>query len=189
MSNDIQAIQDKLLESIGRSRYEHSIGVMHTAACLAMRYAYPLEKALYAGLLHDCAKYVPNDKMVQMCQMHNIPISDAELAENSLLHAKAGAILAFEEYGIVDEEILHAIQIHTTGVPDMGMLDKIIFVADYIEPSRDKAPNLTAIRELAFKDIDKAIAQIAHDTLSYLRTRQCTCDPLTEDTYLFYKEK
>lgn len=184
-------IRKKVKKSLDRDRYEHTKGVMYTAAALAMAYEYPLDKAMMAGLLHDCAKCIPNEKKITLCEKNNIPITDIERQNPTLLHAKLGAFLARSRYGIDDPEICHAIEVHTTGEPDMGLLDKIIFVADYIEPGRDRAPHLTYLRRLAFEDLDLCIAEILHDTLHYLAedNRKGAIDPATQLTYDYYAQK
>ena len=90
-------------------------------------------------------------------------------------------------YEVSDPQILHAIKVHTTGEPDMSLLDKIIYIADYIEPNRNKAANLDRVRELAFHDLDVCMAEILHDTLVYLKKRGGNIDPTTQMTYEFYK--
>ena len=105
-----------------------------------------------------------------------------------LVHSKLGAVYANKLYGIDDEEVISAIRFHTTGKPDMTLLEKIIFIADYIEPGRDKAPNLKEIRQMAFIDIDEAMYMILKDTLDYLDKGEGEKDELTKDTFLFYKE-
>ena len=169
-------------------RYEHTLGVMYTAACLAMAHGYSIEDATIAGLLHDCAKCIPNNEKIELCEKNNLLISAVERENPSLLHAKLGAHLAEKEYDITDPSILHAIVVHTTGEPDMNTLDKIIYIADYIEPGRDKAPNLEKVRELAFSDLNRCMAQILRDTLQYLVEKGGTIDPATQLTYDFYKQ-
>lgn len=181
-------IQDKLQQSLDDMRYEHTLGVMYTAATIAMAYGYDIKKAMLAGLLHDCAKCMSHEERVQLCNKHGVEVSQFELDNHALLHAKAGAIVAKEDYGIADEEILHAITVHTTGEPDMNLLDKIVYVADYIEPGRDKAPNLELVRKLAYQNLDACIAQILSDTLEYLHSRGGLIDLTTEQTYEYYKE-
>ena len=100
---------------------------------------------------------------------------------------KLGALLAKTEYDVTDPLILHAIKVHTTGEPDMNILDMIIYIADYIEPNRNKAANLDRVRELAFHDLDVCMAEILHDTLVYLKKRGGNIDPTTQMTYEFYK--
>ena len=124
-------IKKKLKKSQDKERYEHTKGVMYTAGCLAMAHGYYLEKAMLAGLLHDCAKCIPNDEKLALCKEHNILVSPVEAENPFLLHAKLGAFLAESEYNITDPDVLHAIKVHTTGEPDMNILDKIIFIAEW----------------------------------------------------------
>ncbi len=190
MDGQLHSIEKELKKELDKSRYEHTIGVMYTAGCLAMRYGYDMKKAMLAGLLHDCAKNIPSDKKIKMCKKNHIKLSRIETENPYLIHAKLGAFLAKEKYGVEDEEILHAIRVHTTGAPAMNLLDKIIFLADYIEPNRTKAQNLPQIRHIAFEDIDKAVVKTLEDTLGYLKDsrKRDSIDPITLQTYEYYKE-
>ena len=185
---DLQEIRKKLKKDLDKARYEHTKGVMYTAACLAMAYGYPVEKAMLAGLLHDCAKCLPTEEKQKLCEEHHILVSEVELENPGLLHAKAGMALAEEKYDVQDPEILHAIKVYTTGEPNMGLLDKIIYIADYIEPGRDQAPRLEYIRQLAFQDLNQCMAEILYDTLHYLSGRKGSIDPATRITYDFYMQ-
>ena len=187
MDQEIEKISKKLMKELDEDRYRHTQGVMYTSAALAMRYGADLKKALLAGLLHDCAKCIPGHTKIKMCEKYNLEISEIERKNPSLLHAKLGAYLAKDKYGIEDEEILRSIESHTTGRPKMSLLDKIIYIADYIEPGRDIAPNLPEVRALAFIDIDACLYRILEDTLSYLAEKGATVDPATEETFLYYK--
>lgn len=182
-------IEKKLKKELDKERYTHTLGVMYTAAALAMAHHADVEKAMYAGLLHDCAKCVPNEKKLKLCKKYHIPISTTEKHSPFLLHAKLGAYYAKKIYKVNDSEILHAIQVHTTGEPDMNVLDKIIYIADYIEPNRKKAPNLEEIRKIAFENLDKTMMQILSDTLEYLKEKGGELDPLTMNTYEFFKKE
>ncbi len=179
-------IEKQLKKELDKERFTHTMGVMYTAAALAMAHGADMDQALYAGLLHDCAKCIPNEEKLSLCEKYQISISDAERKSPSLLHAKLGAYFAKSIYGIEDEVILHAIKVHTTGEPGMNLLDKIIYIADYIEPNRDQAPNLTAIRKLAFHDLDKTMEKILSDTLQYLTEKGGEIDPLTNETYQYF---
>ena len=170
-----------------KSRYEHTLGVEFTAASLAMRYEVDIEKAELAGLLHDCAKCIDSEDTLDECKKYNIELTDVEKRNPFLIHSKLGAVPAKKLYGVDDEDIISAIRFHTTGKPDMTMLEKIIFIADYIEPGRDKAPNLKELRKMSFIDIDEAMYMILKDTLDYLDKGEGEKDELTRDTYLFYK--
>ena len=186
---DLKLLQKQMKEALSEDRYEHTIGVMYTAESLAMRYGIDMIKAAVAGLLHDCAKCIPNAQKLKMCKKNDIEISEMEAKNPSLLHAKLGAFLAEEVYGVKDPEILSAINWHTTGKPDMSMLDIIIYMADYIEPNRDKAPNLKEIRKLCFENIEEALYQVLEGTLNYLSGRPDMIDPMTKISYDFYKWK
>lgn len=181
-------IRKHLKKQLDKKRYEHTIGVTYTAASLAMAHGYSIEQAMMAGLLHDCAKLIPNDEKIKICEKKHILISEAEYEKPCLLHAKVGAYLAETEYGIKDPEILHAIKVHTTGEPDMNLLDKIIYVADYIEPMRCEAPRLEEIRKTAFEDLDCCVAKILHDTLLYLHKNGGSIDITTQRTFEFYQQ-
>lgn len=186
MNEVFSDIQDQLKKELGKKRFEHTQGVMYTAACLAMRYGLPMQQAQLAGLLHDCAKAIPDEEKLKLCKKYGIEVSDVEKANPSLLHAKLGAFLARDQYGVQDDEILHAIYVHTTGQPGMNMLDKILFIADYIEPNRDKQPNLEYARKVAFWDLNQAMEGILYDTLEYLKQSGKEIDPLTQETYDYY---
>ena len=118
--------------------------------------------------------------MLQKCLDRNIPVTAEEERDPSLLHAKLGAWMAEHKYEVDDPEILSAITCHTTGKPGMSLLDKILYVADYIEPRRSKAANLTAMRKLAFIDLDEACLEIMESILVYLKSTGCQIDPMTE---------
>lgn len=182
----IKDLKKDLKKEMDDSRFEHTLGVMYTCAALAMRYRYDMDKAMLAGLMHDCAKCMPNAKKLKMAEKNHLEISDLERKNPFMLHAKLGALLAKKKYDIDDEEILSAIRWHTTGRPHMTLLDKIVYVADYIEPKRDKAPNLPEIRQLAFIDLDKALIKILEDTLGYLGDSEENVDSMTRETYEFY---
>ncbi len=185
----IKDLKKDLKKEMDDSRFEHTLGVMYTCAALAMRYEYDLEKAMLAGLLHDCAKCMPNAKKLKMAEKHHLEISSLERKNPFMLHAKLGAFLAKKKYDIEDEEILNAIRWHTTGRPDMTLLDKIVYVSDYIEPRRDKAQNLPKIRQLAFMDLDQALIKILEDTLGYLGDSAEHVDAMTKKTYDYYMQQ
>ena len=178
----------KLKETLSAKRYNHSIGVSNTAACLAMVCGYNVRKAHLAGLLHDCAKGAKDTELLDVCKNAGLELSEVEICNPDLLHAKAGKFVARDRFGIDDEEILDSIFYHTTGRCDMTLLEKIIFVADYIEPNRSGLPGLDMIRRLAFEDIDAAVALICRNTLDYLKDSSKSIDPNTLETYRFYSK-
>lgn len=186
-SYDIKAYQKKLKHEMDSHRYEHTMGVMYTCGSLAMCHNAEIQQAMLAGLLHDCAKCIPNSKKIKLCEKHNIQMTELERRNPFLLHAKLGAFLAMHKYDIQDKEIISAILNHTTGKPAMSLLDKIVYIADYIEPGRDKAPHLAEIRKLAYKNLDLALYRILKDTLSYLSKGDGEIDDMTQRAYDFYR--
>ena len=189
MNQEITKIRRKLMTELDRERYEHTLGVMYTAASMAMCHGTDTEQALLAGLLHDCAKCIPNSEKIQICREERLAVSEVEKANPSLLHAKLGAFFARKQYGVSDTEVLDAIKSHTTGRPGMSLLEKIVYIADYIEPGRKELPNMKDVRQMAFEDIDKCLYKILEDSLVYLNSRGIPIDPMTEQTYLYYKEE
>lgn len=185
-SNDLRKIRKAMKKALDPKRFEHTLGVEYTSAALAMRYGTDINKARLAGLLHDCAKCLSDEKRLSICEKHNISINEIERRNPFLLHAKVGSFLAMEEYKVYDPDVINAILNHTTGRPGMSLLEKIVFISDYIEPGRKQAPNLKVIRETAFLDLDKALLMILHDTLEYLKSTGGECDPMTAKTYEFY---
>ena len=145
-------------------RYRHSLSVALTASCLAMRYGVDVERAYLAGLLHDCAKY-DQEHYLERAAEAGIEISETERESPGLLHSPLGAYLAKTKYNVDDEEICSAIRYHTIGRANMTMLEKIVYLADYIEPLRGPLNDIDLIRSTAFTDIDRAI---------YLTAKACS---------------
>jgi len=188
MGIKLKKIKRAISKELNPERQEHTYGVAYTAMALAMRYDGSLKKAEAAGLLHDIAKDIPPKRALKLCDKWNITFSDVEKRNPYLLHAKLGAYYAHSVFGVDDTDILNSIIYHTTGRPDMSLLEKIIFVADYIEPKRARASRLKELRKLAFIDIDQAIYEITSDILSYLKRIGGEIDPRTFRTYEFYKQ-
>ena len=189
LDNDtVQKIRKTLEGELKPERFTHTLGVAYTATSMAMVFGADIDKALIAGLLHDCAKYMSHEDQVKLCKKNNIELSETEKKNHSLLHAKAGVYLARTKYDVYDTEILNAIRWHTTGKEDMSLLEKIIYIADFIEPSRKPLEGMDEIRKEAFTDIDKCLAHILHDSVIYLQTIGKEIDNSTMDAYLFYKK-
>ncbi len=185
-STNLIKLERKIKKELDDDRFRHTLGVMYTAAALAMRYDVDLETTQLAGLLHDCAKCIPNDRKLKLCEKYELDVSDIERRNPSLLHAKLGACLASEKYGVTDQAVLSAIRWHTTGKPAMSVLDKIIFLADYIEPGRWKAEDLQIIRKAAFTDLDLAVYLTLRNTLEYLQKGRADIDHMTNEAYSYY---
>lgn len=189
MNPNISKIRRKLMTELDKERYEHTLGVMYTAASMAMSHDEDVEKALLAGILHDCAKCITSESKLKMCDKYHLNVSDIEKENPGLLHAKLGAFLAAKKYNVEDKDIINAIASHTTGRPGMSLLEKIIYIADYIEPGRRELPNMAVVRKLAFEDIDLCLYRILKDSLVYLHSKNMPIDPMTEKTYDYYKRK
>jgi putative nucleotidyltransferase with HDIG domain len=140
-------------------RMKHTLGVMCEAQKLAARYDVDMEKAEFAALCHDMARCRPVDSI-------------------ELTHAKIAAELLKREWGVEDSEILNAVAYHTTGRPGMSQLEKVIYLADAIEPGRDY-PGVDRLRELAYEDLDKACAEAMGRTIEYVKHRGCRIDEST----------
>lgn len=179
-------IQEKLKKVQNERRYEHTLGVAYTATCLAYRYGEDPEKARLAGLLHDCAKHLSGEKALEMCAKYDLPVNNIEKNNPFLLHGKVGALIAQKKFNVDDEDILNAITYHTTGRPGMSLLEKIIYVSDYIEPNRDFASNLDTVRNLAFENLDMALMKILEDILKHLLDKNLPTDPMTQKTFDYY---
>ncbi|MCR5581468.1 MAG: nicotinate (nicotinamide) nucleotide adenylyltransferase [Pseudobutyrivibrio sp.] len=186
--DDVLRLDGEMKKELKPSRYIHTLGVANMAYSLAIKWNYPAYTAMVAGMLHDCAKCISDDKRINVCEKNNIEITDIEYQYPHLLHGKVGAYYCSSKYNIFDEQIAHAIAVHTTGCPNMNLLDKIIFVADYIEPGRDKQPRLDVLRACAFEDLDLCVYMILEDSVAYLNENPQMVDPTTIDTYNYYKK-
>lgn len=183
---ETQKLQKELSKELDAKRYEHTLGVAYTAACMAMRYDCDMKKAYIAGLLHDCAKCMTHEERMNYCKKYSLEVSDTEKKNPSLLHAKVGADMCHRKYGIEDEEIASAVHYHTTGKPDMTLLEKIIFIADYVEPHRKEIPGLNEAREELFCDLEETLKIILRHNLIYLEESEKVVDPMTKQTYEYY---
>lgn len=184
---DLPKMMKKLEKYLDEDRYAHTMGVMYMCAALAMAHGYDLNAAQTAGLLHDCAKCIPNKKKLKLCEQHQIQLTDFEKNHPVLIHAKLGAYIAEDKYDIVDPEILSSIVWHTTGKPAMTKLEKIVYIADYIEPLRDKAKGLEEVRKTAFRDLDDCMYVILRNTLEYLGDDPKEVDKNSKDAFAYYK--
>lgn len=186
---DIMKLQEEVRKKQNKKRFQHTLGVLYTSACLGMKYNYDIRKAELAGLFHDYAKCMSDEELLRKCTKYNISISSFEEKMPYLLHGKLSAYYVKNRFNIDDLDILNSIIYHTTGRPDMGTLEKIVFVADYIEPNRKIIPNLELIRNTAFLDLDKTVYLILKNVLDYLkRNPENIIDPNTIETYEFYKK-
>ncbi|HSU79957.1 MAG TPA: bis(5'-nucleosyl)-tetraphosphatase (symmetrical) YqeK [Candidatus Angelobacter sp.] len=163
-------------------RFQHTLRVAETAKRLAVTYGSDPEKAEIAALLHDLAKYFDLEKMKDSVTAHSEIPKDLLHFHPELWHAPVGAAYARENLEVLDQDILNAITYHTTGRAEMSLLEKIIFLADYIEPGRH-FPGVEEVRELAKTDLDKAIAKALKNTIDFLLSRSQLIYPETIHAY------
>jgi len=167
-THKIVEIKDRLHGYITGQRLIHSFGVVDTAVRLALRYGCDPVKAEVAALLHDIARDIPLIKMKRLVEDERGIRPDDVVMENPLLlHAYAGKVIACKDFGINDGEILEAIELHTTGGASMGLLSRIVFIADYIEPSRNFR-GVKKARMLAEKNLDSTLRYIYRSLLKHL---------------------
>lgn len=176
-SKALEMVKEQLTEH----RYTHTIGVMETAIRLSDKYGGDTKKAETAAIFHDYAKFRPKEEMIAIIKEQNMK-SDLLLYNGELWHAPVGAYLVQKEAGINDPEILDAIRYHTSGRKGMSLLDKILFVADYIEPGRH-FPGVEEARELAEKNLDDALILALKNTVVFLLKKNQAVYPDTIETY------
>ncbi|MBO0994010.1 bis(5'-nucleosyl)-tetraphosphatase (symmetrical) YqeK [Bacillus sp. SD088] len=177
---------DQALEIVQRSlgsgpRYQHTVRVLETAIILADRYGEDVAKVELAAIFHDYAKMLAVSELKKLLLKAN---EDPRLVEYhpELWHGPVAAYLAREEFAIEDNDILNAIRYHTTGRANMSRLEKIIFLADYIEPQRD-FPGINETRELARKNLDEAVLKALSNTIVFLLAKKATIYPDTFEAY------
>lgn len=171
-----------LKKHLSKERFFHTLAVEKEAISLAERYGVDIYKASLAGLLHDCAKGFSDEELISLAKSYNIPLSIWDVSSPQILHAPIGSIFAREYFGIKDREILSAIRKHTTGDKEMSTLDKIIFIADYIEYNRD-FPGVSHLREIVKRDLDGAILFAINLTVGYIMRSNLVVHPKTIEVW------
>jgi predicted HD superfamily hydrolase involved in NAD metabolism len=162
-------------------RYQHTLGVMETSIGLAEKYGADVKKAEIAAIFHDYAKFRSKDEMKEIIMSQGLP-QDLLLFNTELWHAPVGAYLVEKEAGVCDPEVLDAIRFHTSGRPNMTLLEKVIYLADYIEPGRH-FPGVEEVREIANDNLDKALVKAIQNTILFLMKKNQTIYPETFYTY------
>ena len=165
-------------------RVAHVAGCESEAVKLAMHWGEDAENAAEAGILHDITKKLTREEQLILCDKYGIICDKDQLANEKLLHAITGAALARAEFGVSDA-VCSAIRWHTTGKPDMTLLEKIIYMADYIEPTRD-FPGVEKLRALAYKDLDAAMALGLEMSLEDIRAHGVQPHRDTADAWQWY---
>ena len=167
---DIDKIKTYLKENLMENRYEHTLGVVETAKALAKINGVDLKKAEIAALAHDVAKNMTVDSMKKIIEDNNIELTYETLKTPELWHSIVGPIVAEEVFKIKDKDILNAMRWHTTGRENMSTLEKIIYMADMIEPKRN-FPGVESLRKDTFEDLDKGFLMALNHTIKYLLSK------------------
>lgn len=189
MKKEIIEYRRSLEKDLEQERFEHSLGVEYTCACLAFVHGCDLTSARIAGLLHDCAKCIPHSEQIRIMEKAGQPPLKEELDNHSLLHAKCGAIIAHDKYDIDDPDILNAIRFHTVGRPNMSLLEKIVYVADFIEPNRKDLKIMERVRKVAFIDIDQALLWIMESVRDYVTSKGYEPAPSSVAAHDYYRNQ
>lgn len=163
-----QQVLDWLSENVPESRIKHVLAVEQMAIALATHHNLDIAKAGQAGLMHDLAKYFKPKQLLKLARLHELPIDAIDEANPHLLHADVGAIVARDQFGVHDEDILAAIANHTLGQPAMSPLSCVVFLADTLEPGRGDTPELNALRQLCYEDLHQAVWKTGDFVLNQL---------------------
>ena len=182
----LDEMQKKLEQMLSPERYRHSLGVMETAEAMARRFGENAEKAKLAGLLHDCAKDIDKALMVDMCEELGVELDDIKREQRSLIHADLGAKMLETEFGIKDPEIINAVKYHTLGREHMTNLEKILYLADIIEPNRKHFDELDELRSLCETNLDCAMLCACERSIQYVQRKHKTLHSQTLLTQQYF---
>lgn len=163
-------IKEYIKVNLTKERYNHSLGVMKTSEELANHYGISADKARIAGLCHDCAKNFSGSDLINKAKANGEVVDSVCYKSPHLLHGVVGAYITKELFKVTDEEILNSIKYHTTGRENMTTLEKIVYIADCIEPNRSYK-GVEELRKLAMEDLDKALLKSFDDTIMYVLAR------------------
>lgn len=171
----IQIVRGRL----SAGRFQHSLNVAHLASDLAVPFGVNREKAFLVGILHDYAKCLTGDELLHIAEANGLIDDEVERQSPDLLHAGVGAWLLEKELGIKDSEVLQAVRVHTLGSVNMSILDKIIFIADMVEPDRQAYPDLEHLRQLSAWNLDGAMLLGLESTIRYCLNSRIILHPRT----------
>ena len=170
--------QELVKGRLSRKRYKHTVNVKNMAVELAKRYGADEEKAALAALLHDSAKELPQEEMLQIFSDNAITAKNAASRPVPVWHGIAAAILCATKWGVTDPEILSAIECHTTGKASMTLLDKIIYMADATSAERDY-PGVEQLRREEMQDLDLALLHSLQQSIAFVKKKGGDLDPQT----------
>jgi predicted HD superfamily hydrolase involved in NAD metabolism len=168
-----------LQDHVPPKRIQHILGVEQMAIELAKHYQLDTNTAATAGLMHDLAKYFKPQRLLELARAEGLLIDEVDIAAPHLLHADVSAIVARDEFGITDPEILQAIADHTLGRPEMSPMSCIIFLADTLEAGRGDTEELQSLRQLSYQNLHRAVWQTCDYSLQYLLSTRCLIHPRT----------
>jgi predicted HD superfamily hydrolase involved in NAD metabolism len=176
-----------LSDNVPESRLQHVLRVERMAIALAKDHDLDTDKAAQAGLMHDLAKYFKPQLLLEMARREGLPLDPVDELTPHLLHADVGAIVAREQFGIQDPEILSAIADHTLGRPGMGLLSCVVFLADSLEPGRGNTPALNILRHTSRQNLQRAVWMSCDDSIKHLTASRRLIHPrvlLTRNWFL-----
>lgn len=182
-----EQMKEKLGGMLTDHRFTHSLGVMETAEKMARLFHADVQKAQTAGLLHDCAKQIDRETQLAMCDEMGVALDEIKRENTALLHAELGAKLAETEFGITDHEILGAIKYHTLGRANMTVLEKILYLADIIEPNRKEFEGLKELRALCEKNLDEALLYGLELTIAHIGRKGRILHTQTMEAEKYYR--
>ncbi|ELC8442017.1 bis(5'-nucleosyl)-tetraphosphatase (symmetrical) YqeK [Clostridium perfringens] len=174
----LEEINNYIKETLKGSRYSHTLGVVETAKELAKINGESVQNAELAALIHDVAKYVPVEEQIKILEDKGYELDEITINSPQVLHGFVGAIIAKEKFGIEDEEILDAVKYHTLAKKNMSNLEKIIYIADYIEPGRD-FPGVQELREITRENLDEGVLKGLENTILFVIKQGNLIHPLT----------
>ena len=188
MQIDINEIKKSLKKYFTNDRFEHTLNVMETAVILAERFGADIEQARIAGLLHDIAKEKTVDELLGICNLYGYKPDEFSMHSINLLHGPAGALIIRNEYGIMDQDIFSSVFFHTTAKENMSILDKVIYVADKIEPL-NCFDGIDIMRHEAITNIDKVLLMLIKKGIKRVLDREDIPHPNTIEAEKYYNRR
>jgi len=185
---DLESMEKKLQGMLTEKRYRHSLGVMETAVEMAKIFGVNPEKARLAGLLHDCAKDIEKNKRIPLCKELGVPLDPIKKESKGLIHADLGAKMLETEFGISDPDIINAVKYHTLGRENMSDLEKILYLADIVEPNRVPFEGIEELRSLCKTNLDCAMLFALERSIDYIQHRHKTLHSQTLQAQQYFLE-
>lgn len=182
MMQNREMIVKYLKQNLSEDTFAHSLSVEKTAIKMARVFHMDEEKAALAGLIHDCAKSMSQEQLILCVNKYQIDEQGEYKAYPYLLHGPVGAAIAKEKLGIYDDEILMAVKYHTTGRANMQPLEKLIYLADMVEPLREES-EIEKVRELSFISLDRAIMEGLRQSIQYVMVTGRKLHPLSIEAW------